>query len=134
MYREANKENIAERNKKYHEENKEKMAANARRYYEANVARINARNKKYYEEHKKETVAQIKRYHQNIYEECEQGVIKNTLIHLIFDFLNNNIDTELDKLRLTFYQNNPGSVSSIYFWWVKLTYEKYIVLENESLE
>ena len=43
IYREQNKEKIAEKNKKYQEENKEKIAKYQREYYQENKERI--RNK-----------------------------------------------------------------------------------------
>ena len=102
-YREEHKDEIAERGKKYREANKDKIAERDKRYYEKNKEKILEQNKKYQEANKEKIAENKKKYYRKIYDECERGVIKETLIHLIFAFLNLHPNTELKELSLEFY-------------------------------
>jgi len=159
-YREANKEKVFKRRKKYREKNKEKIAVVQKMYYEANKKKLLAYQKdyrethkekiadwmkRYYEENKEQIVEYKKEYYQSnkerinemygryikrTYEECEGGLIKDTLYHKLFDFLNRNPYAELREVKVAFYEYNPDSVAAAYKIWVRLTYEKYVLFKK----
>jgi len=81
-------------------------------------------NKKYSKTRK---ILQQKKYYEKIYDECEQSIVRNTLIHRVFVFLHQNQDVSKHTLYLKFPNAKPSTLSTLYRKWENLTYEKYVL-------
>lgn len=127
-YRETHKEKIAEKNKRYRESHKEKLAAYKKKYYEVNKEQIRDKKKVHYKANKEIYVERQTKYLKKIYEQCEKGKIKNTLGHKLFDYLNKKPYVSLNEVKTAFYKYNPNYVNSIYYIWINLTIEKYVIV------
>ncbi len=121
-YREANKDKI----KKYQEENREHIRENNKNWRLLNKEKIIERAKIYREEHREEVDKRIRDYYRRIYEECEQGVVRDALVSQIFSFLNNFPETSIKELVIKFYGFNHTTVRGYYYLWFNFTFEKSI--------
>jgi len=72
-------------------------------------------------------ILQKKEYYKTIYAECEQGSVRDTLIHQVFVFLHQNQDVSKQTLYIRFPKANRGTLSTLYRKWENLTYEKYVL-------
>jgi len=82
---------------------------------------------------KKDKIAEYHRnYYEKIYEKCEQGIVRNTITHKIFDLLNVNPETEPKELFVEFYEFSSETIRKTYYIWVRKTYEKYIQVEKKG--
>jgi len=126
-YMKANKERIAEYKKKYRKENKERIVEYKKKYRMENKEFIVESNKKYREANKENIEQKSKRFYEEIYEESEQLLVRDTVPHKVFHFLNNNPDVELKGVKLAFYGFNTNYIGALYYKWVNITYEKYVM-------
>ncbi len=88
--------------------------------------RIRQRNKQYRENHKEEFKQRHKQYQEKIYEECEKGIIRDTCLSKIFDFMNKNPNASLEDAYHNFYNMNPNIVAPDYYRWFQIGIKKYI--------
>ena len=68
-----------------------------------------------------------KEYFNAIYDECEKGTEKDTLVHQVFAFLHQNYAVSKRALYLQFPNANRSTLSTLYRKWGNITYEKYII-------
>lgn len=64
QYREANREKIAEKDRKYYKANREKIAERDRKYYKANREKIAERRMRYRESNREEILERKRQYHE----------------------------------------------------------------------
>ena len=128
-----NKERVSKLYKIWRESHKEEIADYQRQYRQNNKEKIDELKKIWRKAHKEKVVMYLKNYRQKVYEECELGVVKNTAIHKVFDFLNKCPSIEPKELVCELYELNPRTVLRMYDDWVILTHEKYQVRHNNRL-
>lgn len=71
-------------------------------------------------------ILQKKEYYETIYDECEQGIVRDTLIHKVFSFLQQNQGISKQSLFQKFPEAKCGTLSTLYRKWENLTFEKYV--------
>ncbi len=114
----------------YRKNNKEKLKLYNKRYGKKY-------RKKYYQENKKHIIEQGKEWRKNhssykkeryrrIYDDCDQGIIKETKVHLIFKFLNKCSSPSLEILRISFPLMKKKILSTYLNGWRNIGIEKYI--------
>ncbi len=82
--------------------------------------------KKWREDNKDKIKKQNEEYFRRIYDECEAGIVENTIIHKVFVYLNHNPDISIQDLFAKFFNENPATIRRDYTRWIELTYNKYI--------
>ncbi len=122
-------EEILEKAKIYRLENLERIRIYFREFYKKNRDRISERSHKKYIENKEKEFERIDKYYKQVYEVCEDGVLKDVLIYKVFDYINQHPGTSRKKVQKIFYYEHPRRLSCYYSTWVALTYRKYIEKE-----
>ncbi len=124
-YYEKNKDNIKEHIKEYQEENKDKIKEYQKEYRERNKDKIREKKREYQEKNKDKIREKKREYRKIIYNECEQGIVRDTQMAKVFWEIFKNPNISLEELELILLDINGDRIREHYGRWRSITYEKY---------